>query len=407
MLVEANYIKHYTGKLWSCSESNTTESWIDCACGARYGANLLACPNCSAPNAFYGEIKRRSGASKAGIIAVIIIAFLAAILIVPQLIEDLGGNSVNNYNGSSNPANRVIKILQPQATKPEKVPQEELIAHALSAINSDRKKSGLEPVKLDGNNQAAQLHAEDVFKTKQISHWMTSGEKPYMTYTRLGGEGSVHQNVAIAGFGPDEYDRCVSTIILCERIEPISTIDELENEMMFNDKACCDNGHRDNILDRDHTHVSIGIMYDEYYLALVQNFEADYGLSTDVEGTKVSISGPMPEGAKFDNVVVYYDGLPTRQAYDANKEKLSYNAGTLSATVFEPLPRGLRYQQPSEYVVIEADRWQDDNNSNLDIRFDLAPVIKEDGVYTIYAMLEDSGGKQFSATSHSIFVKAE
>lgn len=383
-----------------CSDSDTTDSWIDCACGARYGANLPACPNCSAPNAFYGEKKRSTG-GKAGIIAAIVIAAIAVIFIAPQFIGDLGGGT----NNDNNPINSAIKILQPQATKPEKVPQEELVAHVLAAINSDRKKFGLEPVTL-GDNESAQLHAEDVFKTKQISHWTTSGEKPYMTYTRLGGEGSVHQNVAIAGFGPDEYGRCVSTVILCERIDPLSTIDELENEMMNNDKECCDNGHRDNILDRDHTRVSIGIAYDEYYLAMVQNFEADYGLSVDVEGTKVSIAGSVPAGDKFDNVVVYYDGLPDKQAYDANKEKLSYDAGTLVASVFEPLPRGLRYQQPGDYVVIEADRWQDGNN-NLDVSFDLAPAMKKDGVYTVYAMFDDEKGQQFSATSHSIFAKTE
>jgi uncharacterized protein YkwD len=286
------------------------------------------------------------------------------------------------------------------------VPQEDLVAHALASINSERKKFGMEPVTLS-NNQAAQLHAEDVFKTKQISHWTSSGEKPYMTYTRLGGEGSVRQNVAIAGFGPNEYNRCVSTIILCERIDPLPTMDELLHEMIYNDKECCDNGHRDNILDKNHTHVSIGIAYDQYYLALVQNFEADYGLSTDVEGTKVSIAGPMPAGAKFDNVVVYRDELPSKQAYNANKEKLSYDAGTLAATVFEPLPRGLKYQQPGDYVVIEANRWHNDSNNggNLDVSFDLAPAMKKDGVYTVYAMFEDAQGEQFSATSHSIFVK--
>lgn len=338
-----------------------------------------------------------------------VIAATAAIFIVPQFIGDLGSNIEGSGATTSNDnpiVDRVIKILQPQAAKPEKVPQEELVAHALAAINSDRKKFGLEPVKLDGDNQAAQLHAEDVFKTKQISHWMTSGEKPYMTYTRLGGEGSVHQNVAIAGFGPDQYDRCVSTVILCEHIDPISTIDELQKEMMYNDKECCGNGHRDNILDKNHTHVSIGIAYDQYYLAMVQNFEADYGLSTDVEGTTVSITGPMPPGAKFDNVVVYYDELPSKQVYEANKEKLSYDSGTLAATVFEPLPRGLRYQQPGDYVVIEAGRWHSDSGG-LDVSFDLAPVMKKDGVYTVYAMLEDSDGNQFSATSHSIFVKAD
>jgi hypothetical protein len=294
-------------------------------------------------------------------------------------------------------------LQQPQqANKPEKVPQQELIAHALAAINKEREKFGLEPVKLS-DNQAAQLQAEDVFKTKQISHWMTSGEKPYMIYTRLGGNGSVHQNVAIAGFGPDQYSRCVSTVILCERVDPISAIDDLQHEMMYNDKECCNNGHRDNILDKNHTHVSIGIAYDEYYLALVQNFEADYGFSADIRGTEVDIAGPIPKEAKFDNVVIYYDQLPSKQVYENNKEKLSYDAGTLAATVFEPLPRTLRYQQPNDYVIIEADKWQKKDNI-LDVTFDITPAIKQDGVYTVYAMFEDSDGHQFSTTSYSIFM---
>ncbi len=405
MLVEAYYIKHYTGRYRFLHDSDTTDSWIDCACGARYGANLPACLNCGTLNAFY-EKKKRSRSSKAVIIAAIVIAAIATIFIIFPLVGELENYANNDSN--NNPIDRAINILQPQITKPEKLPQEDLIAHALASINSERKKFGLQPVTLS-NNQAAQVHAEDVFKTKQISHWTSFGEKPYMTYTRLGGNGSVRQNVAIAGFGPDEYSRCVSTIILCERIDPLSTLDELQHEMIYDDKDCCDNGHRDNILDRNHTHVSIGIAYDAYYLALVQNFEADYGLSTNVDGSKISITGPMPPGAKFDNIVVYYDQLPSKQAYETNKERLSYDAGTLAATVFEPLPRGLRYQQPADYVVIEASRWHDDNNNGggLDVNFDLAPAIKKDGVYTVYAMFDDAQGKQFSATSHSIFVKIE
>lgn len=403
MHVEAHYIKHYTSRYRFLHDSDTIDSWIDCGCGARYGANLPTCLNCGAPNAFYGE-KKCGRSSKTAIIAAIIIAAIAIIFIIPQLVGELGSGA--NHDDNNNPIDRAINILQPQITKPEKVPQQELIAHALASINSERKKFGLQPVTLS-DNQAAQVHAEDVFKTKQISHWTSSGEKPYMTYTRFGGNGSVRQNVAIAGFGPDEYNRCVSTIILCERIDPLSTLDELQHEMIYDDKECCDNGHRDNILDRNHTHVSIGIAYDAYYLALVQNFEADYGLSTNVDGTKVSITGPMPSGAKFDNVVVYYDEPPSKQAYEINKERLSYDAGTLVATVFEPLPRGLRYQQPGDYVVIEANRWHDDINGGLDVSFDLAPAMKKDGVYTVYAMFDDAQGKQFSATSHSIFVKIE
>jgi hypothetical protein len=55
--------------------------------------------------------------------------------------------------------------------------------YALQLINQDRVQAGLVPVQLS-SNQAAQAQAKDVLNTRQISHWMTDGEKPYMTYTR-------------------------------------------------------------------------------------------------------------------------------------------------------------------------------------------------------------------------------
>lgn len=321
---------------------------------------------------------------------------LALVFIVPQFLE--------SFAPGETPVDRVIRTFQPAPTEPEQVPQEELIQHALASINSEREKSGIAPVELSGN-EAAQVHAEDVYRTKQISHWLSNGEKPYMTYTRLGGEGSVHQNVAIAGFGPDEYDRCVSTVILCERIDPVDAIDELQYEMVYNDKECCDDGHRENILDPRHTHVSIGIAYDGYYLALVQNFEADYGLSVDADGSEIEISGRAPSGASLYNIAVYYDGLPTQEAYEQNSDRLSYDAGEFAASVFEPLPFGMEYQQPDDYEVVEADSWMD--GRDVQARFDLAPVMTRDGVYTVYATFEGRDGEQFTATSYSIFVESD
>ena len=237
------------------------------------------------------------------------------------------------------------------------MPREELVQHVLNRINKDRADFGLLPVELS-SNQAAQIHAEDVFGTRQISHWMTNGEKPYMTYTQYDGEGSVQQNVAIAGFSPEQYDQCVTNVLVkCEEIEPLSTIDQLQYEMMYNDKECCNDGHKDNILNPRHTHVSIGIVYDQYYLALVQNFENNYGLDVDVEdSSEIEISGTLLEG-QLDHIAIYYDEMPTRAAYEQNKDLLSYSAGELVAVIVKPLPPGYYYESLEGYDIIEADRW--------------------------------------------------
>lgn len=377
-----------------CSNTTDDDLTINCnICGASYSALTESCPTCGAANPYAG-VKSRKGIAKAVVAGVIVLVAVAAVfLILPAIMSgQRGGSAVDT----------AVTIFRPPAMSPKIVPQEELVDHALAAINKDRKELGLPQVKLS-DNKAAQLHAEDVFKSKQISHWTTAGEKPYMVYTQQSGKGSVHQNVAIAGFGTDQYDRCKSLVLLCEKIDPVKSINELESEMMNNDDKCCANGHRDNILDPHHTSVSIGIAYDDYYLALVQNFENDYGLDVSMDGNYVSIVGPVPQGSKLDHVVIYYDDTPSLASYEANKKMISYSAGDLVASVFEPLPVGMRYQQPSGYLVIEADSWVT-QKSQLDVGFDLSPVIKKDGVYTIYTTFKDADGKQYDGTSYSVFV---
>ena len=284
------------------------------------------------------------------------------------------------------------------------MPREELVQHVLNRINKDRADSGLLPVELSPN-QAAQIHAEDVFRTKQISHWMTNGEKPYMTYTQYDGEGSVQQNVAIAGFSPEQYEQCVTNVLIeCEEIEPLSTIDQLQYEMMYNDKECCNDGHKNNILNPRHTHVSIGIVYDQYYLALVQNFENNYGLDVEVEDSEIEMSGTLLDG-QLDHIAIYYDEMPTQAVYEQNKDLLSYSAGELVAVVVKPLPPGYYYESLEGYDVIEADRWIEQRDS-VNVGFDLADAVDKDGTYTLFALVKD-GEEMFDVTSYSVFVNSE
>jgi len=300
--------------------------------------------------------------------------------------------------------NPAITILQPSSQQPSTMPREELVRHVLDRINKDRVDFGLHPVELS-SNQAAQIHAEDVFRTKQISHWTTEGEKPYMTYTRYDGKGSVQQNVAIAGFNSEQYDECMTNVLVkCEKIEPLSTIDQLQNEMMYNDKECCNDGHKGNILNPRHTHVSIGIVYDQYYLALVQNFENNYGLDVDVEDSEIEISGTLLDG-QLDHIAIYYDEIPSRAAYESNKDLLSYSAGELVAVVVKPLPPGYYYKSLQGYNLIEADSWSVQRDS-VNVIFDLADAVNKDGTYTLFARIKD-GENMFDVTSYSVFVNSE
>jgi uncharacterized protein YkwD len=362
---------------------------------------LSVCPQCGVLNSLVSvpvppPKKKSTGALRvAASIGVAIIVLAGVILLAPTVTSFV-------IQQKDNPA---ITILQPSSQQPSTMPREELVQHVLNRINKDRADFGLLPVELS-SNQAAQIHAEDVFGTRQISHWMTNGEKPYMTYTQYDGEGSVQQNVAIAGFSPEQYDQCVTNVLVkCEEIEPLSTIDQLQYEMMYNDKECCNNGHKNNILNPRHTHVSIGIVYDQYYLALVQNFENNYGLDVDVEdSSEIEISGTLLEG-QLDHIAIYYDEMPTRAAYEQNKDLLSYSAGELVAVIVKPLPPGYYYESLEGYDIIEADRWIEQSDS-VNIGFDLADAVEEDGAYTLFALVKD-GEEVFDVTSYSVFVNSE
>lgn len=375
-----------------------TDVWVDCtACGTRYGAFSPSCPSCGAANGYYaGGVQRSKSSSSKAVILIAVLAGVIGIILLTPVVP-----SLLDLEGQPPP----ISILPPLRQDPVAVPQEELIAAALEEINKDRASFDMPPVKLS-LNQAAQVHAEDVFRNKQISHWMSNGEKPYMTYSRYGGEGGMGQNVAIAGFSREQYDECVRNALYdCEKIDPVPTIRELEYEMMYNDLECCADGHRNNILNEYRTDVSIGIAYDRYYLVLVQNFENNYGLDIDVEEQSVSISGETD--VTIDHLAVYYDPIPAPSAYEDNKRSLSYSGGQLVAYVVKPLPPGFYYEKPDGYRLLVANQWAANTGGPVDISFNLARAVVADGVYTVAVIAEtEQTNENFEAASYSVVIES-
>jgi hypothetical protein len=57
------------------------------------------------------------------------------------------------------------------------------------------------------------------------------------------------------------------------------------------------------------------------------------------------------------------------------------------------------------YDVIQADRWTVQRDS-VNVVFDLANAVDEDGAYTLFALVKD-GEEIFDVTSHSVFVNSE
>jgi hypothetical protein len=299
---------------------------------------------------------------------------------------------------------------------------EELTRYALELINVDRAKYHLPPVKLS-DNIAAGFHADDVFILKHISHWLSDGEKPYMTYSKFGGKGNVGQNIAVSG-DLGYHQACSTPFFDCETIDPYEEIRSHQYAMMYEDEECCDNGHRDNILDPYHTHVSIGINYDDHFFVMVQNFENQYITWTDEIRDNNDLNNPsdVPDidmAGYFDRntdglssndlslsaIGIYYDPIPTADTYQENRDKGSYDSGILVASVVEPLREKWYYEEPTDYMLIIATEWKV-YNDDFEIAFSLDSLREKhgDGVYTTVIWCEDENEDAFVVAGISTFL---
>ena len=234
------------------------------------------------------------------------------------------------------------------------------------------------------DNEAAQYHADEILKSELLSHWSKNGLKPYMLYSLHNGTGYVQQNIGQISYvntddtvkGVTSHSFCTNNSkIYCEPLDPFDSIDKLENSMIFNDFLCCQNGHKNNILDKLHTNVSIGIAYNKYYFVFVQNFENNYlryNFSNENEQEfliEAKILDPK-ENLHLSHISIYFDNLPNQIDYEENKNMLNYNMGKLELIVSKPLEFYEQYVQPESYRIIEAENW-DIHNEDVNIYFRL------------------------------------
>ena len=288
------------------------------------------------------------------------------------------------------------------------IPLEDLYHVALKEINEDRRKHGVGPVLLS-DNIAAQAHAQSNYEYSKMSHWMFNGEKPYMTYSMMDGVGYARQNIASQAY--DDPRQCHSVMVLCTTIEPVSTMKKLHRGMVYDD-AHANWGHRDNILNPHHTHVSIGIVSSEYALYFVQHFEGhhieyldDTGRQNPIDmiGGKFVIKGEIPEKHEMSSIAILGEPLPSKTAYYRDGDLPSYSYGDVAAVVAKPLLRG-QYNDVEEYDTVMADKW-DVSRDGIHIEFDPMPAMAGDGAYTIMLWLKDGAtGEEFVGAERTFYM---
>ena len=272
-----------------------------------------------------------------------------------------------------------------------------LASYAVAVINHDRNGSGLGTVTLSPIT-SAQQHADSMLFFGYFSHFDTQGYKPYIRYSLLGGVGEVEENIAFVYWNSPYY-----TAI--DKVE--KSISELEYSMMYNDSACCNNGHRDNILNPLHDRVSIGIAYNDTALYFVEDFENYYiDLNVVAAGQSITFQGIPVNGFQEANAIaVFFDSTPSPENVSAlNTGPREYDPGTLIGQVFPQCSLVCPVSQTG--ITVYADAWEYSSGA-VGISFSLAQFYQRNGsgVYTLY--LINAGGSntiESGLTSISIFL---
>lgn len=288
----------------------------------------------------------------------------------------------------------------PQNTTIPAVVGDPLVQYMLELINYARTQNSLMPVSL-GTNPAAQSHAEDMFNNFYLSHWDTGGLKPYMRYTLEGGINAEGENSAYYGWFDKSED--ASRYVT---IDPRQILEELESQMMYDD-AASNWGHRDNILNKWHKKVNIGIAYDDHRLTLVQQFEGDYIIFTQppsINDGALTASGIITLGT-IDSITVYYDPPPKPMTQsELNSGPGYYSMGNRIATIVPPPPPGYAYSGLPENTV-QADSWNVDDSGAFSIQADTGTTIVQNGrgVYTV-VFRSKAGDEYILLTNYSVFI---
>jgi uncharacterized protein YkwD len=360
------------------------------------------------------EVDSSSGGTEAGrpsrgaTVALILVAFLLVatfIYVVPNLpavflkagsaLVSLAGSSQTNAFLGEGQNFTVYSPLIQNGSADISYPLDygTLSAYALSLVNQDR--SGLQSVTLSPN-RAGQQHADSMLKYDYLSHYDTQGYKPYMRYTLLGGVGADFENVAYISY----RSPFLTTTATVE-----GAIKDLEYIMMYNDSLCCNNGHRDNILNPLHNRVSIGVAYNSTALFFDEDFENYYvNMSVNTSGSyQVTMHGAVLDPkAVSTKAFVTFDSTPVAETpAQLNAGPREYGPGDAVGGILPPC--AFACPSFSAGITVYASSWNF-TSTGMSISFSLSDFIRQhgSGVYTIYIV---TGSDTNSAiTSFSIFV---
>jgi len=360
--------------------------------------------------------RNRAGIALVVFVAIIGIygAFTAGILTQPAYVtqnnptEQIGNSIESGKQVLGNMIEKTTGIINPKPPPAKK----ELYQYALRVVNEDRKTHGVGPVVLS-NIESAQNHADDMLNSGYFSHWNTDGVKPYATYTKLEGRGEVDENISYV------MAHCLAANCFANSFDPFKEINDTEYSMMYDD-ASSNWGHRDNIINPDHTRVNFGIAYNSQRFYFVEHFENDIvdWKITQLNGNQLHLVGQIPSGYLLDHIEVFLDPSPKPLSSEDLNGMPPYNAGyydqgELAGVILPQLTGNYYYTEcGTGKTTLHSTKgdWCVDyttfvNTSSFHNRIDIMSDVSKwqgTGLHTIYVSLKKPNGEQVSVSSMTL-----
>lgn len=256
----------------------------------------------------------------------------------------------------------------------------------LELINRDRATMGLPPVALDDGaaQVAGQRHAEDMAKLGFLGHWGSDGSVPEQRYSEAGGTDFVMENASCV---TDEKTR---------ELDPLPMIDEeaIERaESMFFNETPPNDGHRKNILKKEHKKVGLGFAQAKATptelpgLCLTQEFIDPYGTYQPIPrqakaGSTLHVAGTIHAPAKLGGVGISRIDMPKPIAVSEVNKRRSYSIPEPHVVYW---PKGFKTPIPVQV-----------NGASFSID---VPLDKGPGLYGVAILGQYPGQKDFGMIS--------
>lgn len=259
-------------------------------------------------------------------------------------------------------------------------------------INLDRAEHSLPLLKYDAlASKVGDAHCREMLEGSYVSHWDRKGWKPYLRHAQAGGNDFNSENLSVSKYyssAPGDHINVQEAIFNNHR--------DMLKERPPND------GHRKNILDPYHTHVGIGLAFDQNRVYMAQEFlnryvECKPSLPRRVRlRDKITVSGKvLNRSYAVQSISVFYEPLPESMTVEELNATETY---ALPEERYDLLPRlapERSYKGGGRGdIVLRGEQFQC-----------VLPFFREvAGVYTVVVWVRDDHGRVIPASEVAILV---